>query len=108
MTHYRHNSAAPLFAFFAGMAAWALFGNKIKDSLAENDDFENLRRQVERKYYRASNATKDTYDQIVEEVTDRYARAKGISQNELQDLVEDLKVHWNRIKHAWREGGENV
>ena len=86
MSYSYQKVSNPLFAFLAGMAAWALFGPKIKQKLAEHDELQ------------------DTYDRIVDEATDKYAKAKGISQHELKDLADDLKTHWQKIKRAWQRG----
>ncbi len=88
MYHNKHSILGPsILAFIAGMAVWAIFGKKIQES-------------------KVAEEAKDSYDQMVDEVTGKYAKAKGISKNELTDLVDELKVHWNKIKRAWDEGGE--
>ena len=78
-----------ILAFAAGVAAWAIFGRKVKEQLDDDGTVRNA------------------YNKVVDEATDKYARLKGISHNEMSDLVDDLKMHWGRIKNAWNEGGDN-
>lgn len=105
----RNNSlGVGILAFMAGALAWSVLGKPVREELDENDDFKNLKKLVTKKVLKISDLTQEKYDQIVDEVTDKYGRARDISQNELQDLADDLKVHWNRIKRAWNEGGDNA
>lgn len=102
--NYVHRSnvlGAGLIAFIAGAAAWALFGQKVKDKVNQSAEFQDLKKQIYDKASAVSDLTQDKYDSIVDEVTNQYAKIKGISNNELKDLAGDLKWHWRRIKSAW-------
>ena len=89
-------------AFIGGAVAWALFGPKIKQRREQNEDWQNLKREVEGRASQVKGITQEKYNQIVDEASRTYAKARGISQHEMADLVSDLKMHWNRIKTAWR------
>ncbi|MBX4204665.1 MAG: hypothetical protein KW788_00575 [Candidatus Doudnabacteria bacterium] len=102
---YVHRSnilGAGLIAFIAGAVAWALFGRKVSDKIGQNEEFQNLKKQVYDKASQISDLTQDKYDSVVDEVTNKYAQVKGISSNELRDLADDLKWHWRRIKSSWK------
>ncbi len=100
---HRNNAlSASILAFLAGAAAWAIFGNRVKEKMSNNPRFQELKQQVYSRTSEISDLTREKYDQVVDEVADKYAKAKGISQNELIDLVDDLKMHWGRISNAWK------
>jgi hypothetical protein len=98
---HNKNPGIPLLAFIAGALTWALFGDKIKQKVFEMADFENLKKEVEIKFQKASDYSQETYNKIVDEVATDYGKLRGISQNELVDLMDDLKMHFRRIKRAW-------
>lgn len=103
--NYPHRSnilGAGIFAFIAGAAAWAIFGEKLRNKARQSSDFQDLKREVYDRASEVSDITQDKYNQIVDEVSNKYAQARGISQNELMDLVDDLKWHWKRIKSSWQ------
>jgi hypothetical protein len=100
--HRNNMWGASLFAFLAGMAAWAVFGTKAKERLNESKHFKELRNQVMDKTSEISDLTREKYDEVVDEIADKYGVAKGISKHELVDLVDDLKMHWKRIRDAWK------
>jgi hypothetical protein len=98
---------AGIIGFLAGIAAWALFGKRIKDEFDRNQALQDLKKEISYKTSQISDLTREKYDELVDQAADKYAKLKGISRNELMDLAEDLKMHWGRIKNAWNEGGDN-
>ena len=94
MTYLAKQSGSGLIAFLAGIAVWAIFGDKIKQKVNEKLE--------EKEEWKAS------YDKMVDDTMDKYAKIKGISKNELTDLADELKVHWKKIKIAWNKGGDNL
>ena len=102
MTH-QEKSLSNVWAFVAGVAVWALFGNKIRGKLSESEGVQQLKSEIESGYSKAKDKTQEAYNQVVDEVTDKYAKVRGISKNELVDLTDDLKSHWSRIKQAWND-----
>ncbi|HYC79509.1 MAG TPA: hypothetical protein VEC17_00610 [Candidatus Binatia bacterium] len=106
MTSYTTTNRAvgsAFLAFLGGAVVWAVFGDRIKEKLNQNETYRELKDKVMSRVNQLSDMTESRYHQIVDETSGMYAKAKGISQNELQDMVNDLKFHWAKIKDRWNQ-----